>query len=95
MDVLRTCPVRAEFSIEERRCEMEVGFTQFQVAADVRCQPVHAGGVPAERVIYYLHGGGYVMGSINTHREMASRLSRAAGARVLRQLKPVCFICRP
>jgi acetyl esterase/lipase len=37
----------------------------------------------AERVIYYLHGGGYVLGSINTHREMVSRLSRAASARVL------------
>jgi acetyl esterase/lipase len=36
-----------------------------------------------ERVIYYLHGGGYVMGSINTHREMISRLSRAARARAL------------
>jgi acetyl esterase/lipase len=54
---------------------------------------VDAGGVPAEwittpeavdeRVIYYLHGGGYIMGSINTHREMISRLSRAAGGRAL------------
>jgi monoterpene epsilon-lactone hydrolase len=30
-----------------------------------------------------LHGGGYATGSINTHREMVSRLSRAARARVL------------
>ncbi len=35
------------------------------------------------RVILYLHGGGYVMGSINTHRELGQRLSRAAAARVL------------
>jgi monoterpene epsilon-lactone hydrolase len=72
---------------------MEVGLSQFQLPTDVRCDPVDAGGVPAEwittpgvvpeRVIYYLHGGGYVIGSINTHREMVSRLSRAAGARVL------------
>jgi acetyl esterase/lipase len=32
-------------------------------------------------VIYYLHGGGYTMGSISTHRELISRLSRAARAR--------------
>jgi acetyl esterase/lipase len=54
---------------------------------------VDAGGVPAEwvttdesveeRVIYYLHGGGYVACSINTHREMVSRLARAAKARGL------------
>jgi acetyl esterase/lipase len=93
LDFLRANPVQAEASIEQRRSEMTTGFTQFQVAADVHCQPVDAGGVPAEwitapgaqpeKVIYYLHGGGYVMGSINTHREMVSRLSRAAGARAL------------
>jgi acetyl esterase/lipase len=31
----------------------------------------------------YLHGGGYVMGSINTHRAMIARISRAAKARCL------------
>jgi len=61
--------------------------------ADVKCIPVNAGGVPAEwivapgaaedRFLLYLHGGGYVLGSINTHREMISRLSRAAGVRAL------------
>jgi epsilon-lactone hydrolase len=60
---------------------------------DVKCTPVNAGGVPAEwivapgaaedRFLLYLHGGGYVLGSINTHREMISRMSRAAGARAL------------
>jgi acetyl esterase/lipase len=72
---------------------MEAGLTQFPLAEDVRCEPVDAGGVPAEwiitpqsvqeRVICYLHGGGYMMGSIKTHREMVSRLSREARARVL------------
>ena len=31
----------------------------------------------------YLHGGGYVMGSLNTHRDFMGRISRAAQARVL------------
>ena len=54
---------------------------------------VRAGGVPAEwfrpdgcdesRVILYLHGGGYSIGSIDSHRESVSRLCRAAGARGL------------
>jgi len=93
VEALRSRPARVDLSIEERRAEMETMTSQFQLAEDVRCEPVDAGGVPAEwittpgaveeRVIYYLHGGGYVIGSIKTHREMMSRLSRAAGARVL------------
>jgi epsilon-lactone hydrolase len=77
--------------------EMRAGFEQMgktmPVAPDVKCEPVKAGSVPAEwvtapgadasRVILYLHGGGYVIGSINTHRAMAGMLSRAAASRVL------------
>jgi acetyl esterase/lipase len=60
---------------------------------DVKCEPVDAGGVPAEWittpgvvgrwVILYLHGGGYVGGSISTHRDLAARISRVSKARVL------------
>lgn len=62
-------------------------------APDVRCEAVVAGGVPGEwivppgaeesRVLLYLHGGGYVIGSVNTHRDMVSRIARAAQARAL------------
>ena len=93
IEVIRKRPVHTELDIEERRSEMEVAFSRFQVAADIRCEPVDAGGIPAEwvtapgapqeRTIYYLHGGGYASGSINAHREMVSRLSRATGTRVL------------
>jgi len=93
IDAFRSQPKLSGLGIEEQRAQMEAGFTQFQLPADVRCEPVDAGGVPAEwvttpdavaeRVICYLHGGGYVLGSISTHREMVSRLSRAASARVL------------
>jgi acetyl esterase/lipase len=93
VEVLRSGRALAELSVEEKRAAMDALTSQFQLAEDVRCQPVDAGGVPGEwitapeaveeRVIYYLHGGGYMMGSINTHREMISRLSRAAGARAL------------
>lgn len=39
-------------------------------------------GVAADRALLYLHGGGYVMGSARTHRDLAARFSRAAGVRV-------------
>jgi len=91
--VLRSRQPLAELSIEDQRATFEALTSRFQAAADVRCEPVDAGGVPAEwittpeatdgRVICYLHGGGYTLGSINTHREMISRISRAAGARTL------------
>ncbi len=64
-----------------------------QAPAGVTCTPVEAGGVSAEwsvadgadqdKVILYVHGGGYVMGSAGSHRDMTGRLSQAAGARVL------------
>lgn len=93
VEALRARPAREDLSVEEQRAEWQARFTQFQLAQDVRCEPMDTGGVPAEwistpesvdeRVIYYLHGGGYVYGPTSTHREMASRLSRAAAARVL------------
>jgi monoterpene epsilon-lactone hydrolase len=36
-----------------------------------------------DAVIYYLHGGGYVLGSIQTHQALISNLCVAAGARAL------------
>jgi acetyl esterase/lipase len=61
--------------------------------ADVTVSAVSANGIPCEwvagpspdpwRVVLYLHGGGYVMGSLNTHRQLAGWISKAAGARVL------------
>jgi monoterpene epsilon-lactone hydrolase len=93
IDDFRSRPMLGEFTIEEQRTMMETGFTQFPLPPDVHCEPVDASGVPAEfvvtpesdkeRVIYYLHGGGYALGTISTHREMASRLARAAKARVI------------
>lgn len=54
---------------------------------------VEAGGVPAEwiappgigtdRTILYLHGGGFRLGSLESHRDLMQRLALAAGARVL------------
>jgi acetyl esterase/lipase len=59
----------------------------------VTYQPVDAGGVPAEwtvpagadpdRVLLYLHGGGYTIGSIASHRKLVGHLAKAAGVRAL------------
>jgi epsilon-lactone hydrolase len=44
---------------------------------------VTAPGCDPMRAVLYLHGGGYVIGSINTHRRLAYDISAASGARVL------------
>ena len=93
VDLLRANRSLQEPSVEEMRAGIEAMAGVAVMPEDVSCEKVSAGGVPAEwvraadidpgRVILYLHGGGYVIGSINTHRDLAQRLSRATAARVL------------
>ena len=93
VNMMRSFRPQTEPSITEMRAGMEAMAGAAVIPADVKREQVNAAGVPAEwvvaenvdpdRVILYLHGGGYVIGSINTHRELGSRLSRAAAARVL------------
>ncbi|MGD8418609.1 MAG: alpha/beta hydrolase fold domain-containing protein, partial [Pseudomonadales bacterium] len=80
-------------SVDEQRAAMEASAELFPAEADVLVSGIDAGGVPADwvtvegmrtnRVVLYLHGGAYVMGSRNTHRGLAGRIARAAEARVL------------
>jgi acetyl esterase/lipase len=61
-----------------------------RVVRRLRFEKVRAGGVPAEwfhapesdpgRVLLYLHGGGYSIGSVASHRDFIARLCVAAGA---------------
>jgi monoterpene epsilon-lactone hydrolase len=63
------------------------------VAADIRVEQLFVGGVPArlltppdagrEAAVLYLHGGGYVFGSLVSHGGLAGEIARAARARVL------------
>ena len=49
----------------------------------VPCEWVSADGADSHRVLMYLHGGGYVFGGFDSHRDLAWRLSNASGMRVL------------
>ena len=80
-----------EVPVEKLRAGMEA--VALPVADDVDTEPVEVAGSPAEwvtapgvdrgRAMLYLHGGGYVMGSLDTHRKLAGDLSRAAAVPVL------------
>jgi acetyl esterase/lipase len=52
-------------------------------AAGVPCEWVTAPGVDHATRLLYLHGGGYSVGSVRSHRRIAADLSRAAGCAVL------------
>jgi monoterpene epsilon-lactone hydrolase len=79
--------------IETARQGLEALSALTPVAPDISIEKTIIEGIPAEwvmapnavedRVFLYLHGGAYIMGSCNTHRYLASKLSRSTAARVL------------
>lgn len=93
VNLLRSQRPLQEASVEQMRAGLEAMAQMSPLSPDAKCTPVEAGGVPAEwvdvpgaeprRTVLYLHGGGYVIGSIRTHRDLAQRIARAARARVL------------
>ena len=79
--------------IAQMRSDADQRAKMFVLPGDVTVQPVDANGVKAEwtstpdadasRVILYLHGGGYVICSLQSHRHLVAEVGRAAGARTL------------
>jgi monoterpene epsilon-lactone hydrolase len=80
-------------TLEERRATFAPGGRPHPVPDDVVVRDVTADGVPAHwltapgadtgRVLLFLHGGGYELGSVRSDGELAARLGRASGMRVL------------
>jgi monoterpene epsilon-lactone hydrolase len=79
--------------LPEWRAAFVPGDRLYPVPGDVLVREVSAGGVPAHwldapgtdphRVLLFLHGGGYELGSVRSDGELAARLGRASGMRVL------------
>ena len=97
IDVLRdrqkASASQAPPTLAERRAAFTPGDRLHPVPDDVLVTDVTAGGVPAHwltapgadpgRVLLFLHGGGYELGSLRSDGELAARLGRASGMRVL------------
>lgn len=81
----------AEFDVAAMRQNMED--MAAPLPADVSRGDFDAGGLPAchigvpdnrtDRGVLYFHGGGYLLGSLNTHVELMGRIARACRAPVL------------
>jgi monoterpene epsilon-lactone hydrolase len=79
--------------LSERRKRLDALGTQYPLPPDVRVESVDAHGVAAEwtttpqadptHVIMSLHGGGYISGSIDSHRHMIAQAGREARSRTL------------
>lgn len=73
---------------EPLRKDYEALFATFPIAEDLSFAVEEVGGVPAVRVtvpgsngkvVLYMHGGGYVIGSAQGYRGLAGEVARAAG----------------
>ena len=97
IDVVRAhlakLPPPESLTTAERRAQYERAEKVFPTPAEVKVERVTAPTVPAEwlrppsaepaRVVLYLHGGGYVIGSPRSHRHLAAAIAAAAGASAL------------
>jgi len=72
----------------QRRKDMDARALEYKLAPDVTVEPVTANGVRTEMdldperlrdaALIWLHGGGYVIGSLVSHRHLVSEAGRAA-----------------
>ena len=97
IDVVRAhlakLPPSETLTIAERRAQYERAEKVFPTPPDVKIERVSAPAAPAEwlrppsavagRVVLYLHGGGYVIGSPRSHRHLAAAIAGAGGASAL------------
>jgi len=92
VEMLRSQPLPLEIPAPELlRSAFAAMASTFPVPDGAKSTPAEMGGVPgewiempescADRVVFYLHGGGYVIGSIETHRSLVARIARDAQAR--------------
>jgi acetyl esterase/lipase len=78
-------------SVAQMRSDWDAAFAGCMVP--VSCRLVSAGGVdgewivpadaPPDKAILYLHGGGFRLGSVASHRDLIARIAEASGCRVL------------
>ncbi len=90
---LAKLPPSESLTVAKRRAQYERAEKVFPTPPEVKVEHVTAGNTPAEwlrppsaeagRVVLYLHGGGYVIGSPRSHRHLAAAIAAAAGASAL------------
>jgi monoterpene epsilon-lactone hydrolase len=80
-------------TLEQMRGNLDALSAMFPPQSEVELAPAETGGVRAEWIrpatakpgltILFLHGGGYTLGSLASHRDLATRIAKAAAANTL------------
>ena len=93
LEMIRVRSAEVRKTTDDDRLSYERIMSTLPLDDDIETERVGVNGIPAEwiiapesqenRVILYLHGGGYLFGSTRTHRVMLAHMARAAKARVL------------
>ena len=93
LEMIRVRSAEVRKTTDDDRLSYERIMSVLPMDDDIETERVGVNGIPAEwisapesqenRVILYLHGGGYLFGSARTHRVMLAHMARAAKARVL------------
>jgi acetyl esterase/lipase len=90
---LRSQPTFESIGIESYRKFLEKSALAFKPDNTITIEPFFIKTIEAhwlaplhpneKRIILYIHGGGYIAGSINSHKDLASRIAIASDAKVL------------
>ncbi len=93
LEMIRVRSAEVRKTTDDDRLSYERIMSVLPMDDDIETERVGVNGTPAEwisapesqenRVILYLHGGGYLFGSARTHRVMLAHMARASKARVL------------
>ena len=87
---LAKLPLSDTLTVAERRLQYERAERVFPIPPEIKVEQVSAPTAPAEwlrppgavagRIVLYLHGGGYVIGSPRSHRHLAAAIASAGQA---------------
>ncbi|MFO7749253.1 MAG: alpha/beta hydrolase [Desulfobacteraceae bacterium] len=90
---LRAAPDFTREGIEKYREFLDTSAKAFKIDRTAGFKPVHINGVPGawiiparaakKSVVLYLHGGGFIAGSIASHRDLATRIANASESKAL------------
>ncbi|MBU1345161.1 MAG: alpha/beta hydrolase [Proteobacteria bacterium] len=93
LEHLKSSPTFESTGIEQYRKLLEKSAAAFKPSTTLVTKSFSIAAIDAQwliplqhnenRIILYTHGGGYIAGSINSHKDLASRIAVAAEAKVL------------
>jgi len=88
---LKTRPTFDSIGIDRYRNSLEKGASTFKADPTVSVESFCVGPINAmwltpdnndnKRIILYIHGGGYIAGSIHSHKDMASKIAKSSAAK--------------